>query len=65
MGKLESAIKALKQYEKEPIIANKAIALHEVLEINKDIQEYSELCKRFLVRAQAEELGWMVVENLE
>lgn len=65
MGKLEDAIRALERYEKNPTEDNKRLVAATFLILKPDMDRWNELTQRFTVRVQAENLGWMIVENME
>ena len=65
MGKLEDAIRALERYEKNPNESNKISAGFAIQDMLPYIEKYAGLCQSFTVRVQAENLGWMIVENME
>lgn len=64
MGKLEDAIKALKQYEKHQTHGDYLQVVMTSGEVAVAIKEWTDLYNKFNVRQQAEKLGWLVVEDV-
>jgi pantoate kinase len=62
-GVLELNIKAFKDYEKNPTVENMAEVMQRIAEITPLIEEYQKLSIKFQTRMNAQQLGWLLIEE--
>lgn len=62
-GVLELNIKAFKDYEKNPTVENLAEVMQRIAEITPLIEEYQKLSIKFQTRMNAQQLGWLLIEE--